>query len=119
MAEIKYVYLVATGEFLEGGYFEPGINIPKPGGVEGETMPDPTKGIVVLDRHPDLRTEKWDGTKISLKVQAELDAWDDQEGEMQFANLLDINPLLAALVEELGVNLTTLKSKFKVKVKDK
>jgi len=119
MAQIKYIYLVATGEFLEGGYSEPDINIPDPGNPPDGTMPDPTKGIVVLDRHPDLRLEKWDGAKISLKVQAELDAWDDQEGEMQFENLLDTNPFLAALVEELGVNLTSLKTKFKVKAKAK
>ena len=118
MAQIKYVYLVATGEFIEGGYFEPDIYIPHPTDPN-LTIPDPTRGIVVLDRHPDLRLEKWDGVKISLKVQAELDAYDDQDGERQFEHALDTDLLCSALVEELGVNLTSLKAKFKVKAKAK
>jgi len=95
------------------------IFIPKPGGVEGETILDPTRRIVVLDRHPDMRLEKWDGTKITLKVQAELDATDDKEGELQFEHAMANDFLCAALVEELGVNLISLKTKFKAKAKAK
>lgn len=119
MSEIKYVVLKSTGEFEQGGFFEPNINIPDPSNPPNGTKPDPLREVVVLDRHPDLRLDRWDGAKITLKTTAQLNAWDSKDGGKLFDAILASDSFLEALVEELGVNLTTLKTKFKAKIKAK
>ena len=38
---IKYAIKVVNGQFLEGGYLDPNINIPNPSDPPDGTMPDP------------------------------------------------------------------------------
>ena len=77
MATIKWVFDASTNEFLFGGFYEPDINIPDPAKPPDGTMPDPTKGIVVLPRHPEPRTERYDGVGgIRPATPAEIADWD-------------------------------------------
>ena len=86
----KLTYRRSDGEFLEGGGFEPDINIEDPANP-GETMLDPARGIAELDRVPDMRREKYDEAsgQIVLKTQAEIDAFDAAGSEAEAAAYTD------------------------------
>ncbi len=102
MSKVNYVVKKATGEFLEGGHFDPNISIPVPGTPPGRSVLDPAKEIVVLDRHPDLRTDRWDGTRVVKKTAPEVTAWEDARageeydsklaGDAAFSTLLELLP---------------------------
>lgn len=76
----KTVVHVPTGEFkntqglFECGPFEP--QRPMLSVINGITNYDPDYDVVVVESIPDPRSQKWGGSAVIAKTQAEIDAYD-------------------------------------------
>lgn len=93
---IKYLVYIPTGEFKEGGPLEP--QRPILSVVNNITTYDPDYDVVVVTRLPDLRTEKWNGSDIVTRSQAELDAYDNTQKDLR-ADSIDMNAALQAIAQ--------------------
>lgn len=104
MATIKWVFEVSTNEFLFGGFYEPDINIPDPANPPDGTMPDPSKGIAILPRHPDPRTERHDGVGgIRPATPTEITDWESRDpGSKQRAERDRLNSLPDSAAVKIG-----------------
>ena len=79
MTRIKMLVVVATGEFREGGYYEPVR--PRSGGTDNEPIFDPAFAVVEIpgDQFPDFRTERYDASaesKVRAATADEIAAYD-------------------------------------------
>lgn len=96
----KWIAKVATGEFLFGGYYEPTpwIKAEQPQQPPGTYDPDTDVVIVLGDRHPDPRTERWDGATSTRPATApEIAAWDAAETDRQCLSTLDGLKIIKAI----------------------
>ena len=81
----KWIYRLSDNEFLHGGPYEPPLN---PG----------TQGLVELSRHPDPRTERYDGVGgIRPATEQEITDHDTAQGAEQSLSRFDSEKLVKAL----------------------
>lgn len=103
IVKFNWVYIIATGEFQYGG---PCDVLPKPG-----------EGIVSLLRHPDPRTERYDGAGgVRAATSQEISTYDAGRRTAQTANRFDDEQLVKALAiwtaGKLNVPLATARAEI-------